>query len=116
MTDTTFDETITEKDVKAAIFALKKIRGLDKPLDRLVDGITPRRVAHVAEDALIRHAGGRGLWRHQGTATGLISAAIKWLVSGCIKYVSIPRTHFQSKNDPQPVPGTKTRFYGNQAR
>ena len=77
------DYGVTLAERRAAVRALKLLRGKNKCLDLLVDAIVPRRIAHVAEEALRACAGGVGLWRHSGVDESLISGAIKWLNNGC---------------------------------
>lgn len=101
------DDEVTYQHVRAAVSALKDMRGRAKPLDVLVDAL-PKQVAHVAEEALRANAGGRGLWRHTGSDTELISLAIKWLNSCHFRNGRIARTRPESKNDHVDVPGSDT--------
>jgi hypothetical protein len=78
---------VTEKDVVAAVGALRAWRGRKSPtgdylpLDRVVDSVAPRRVAHVVEEGLRAVVTAPGLWRYTADPEGPIGSAMKWLNS-----------------------------------
>lgn len=98
------DDGVTSEEIRKTVMALKHIRGRRGSLDNLVDAIEPRRLAHVAEEALRAVAGGRGLWRHTGQDTDLISLAIKWLNFSHFRNGLFAGTHFWMPDGVQAVP------------
>lgn len=82
----TFDEDTNIKTLRLGVAALKEMRGSSRPLDRLLDAIPSRPVAHAAEEALLTH--GCKLWSKTGNDLDLISDAIKSL-NFCIQKMRV---------------------------
>jgi hypothetical protein len=97
MKEMQLDAGITYDIVRAAVSALKTFRGKSAPLDRLLDALPNRRVAHVAEEALRAAAATSleyvGLWRYNGTDERLLSYALKQLNSLDVRNTKPARTN-----------------------
>jgi len=98
----TLDESVTVRDVRLAVAALRRARSGSprRALDTVVDAMTPRPVAHAAEEALRVVSGGVPLHRLSGADSSVIGAAMAWLNSRGIAIASRARTRFQGADGP----------------